>query len=90
MLMDVFISDHARFEIIRRQLSEAMVISVARNPQQVMKLEKGRRVCQNRYYDSNAGKDMLLRVICEERRNRLFVITAYRTSRIDRYWTEEG
>ncbi len=88
--MDVVISDHARFEIVRRQLSEEAVRSVAENPQQVVKLRKERKVCQSKYYDSTEGREMLLRVICEERSNVLFVITAYRTSKIDKYWTKEG
>jgi len=70
--MDVVISDHARFEIIRRQLSEEVVRSVAQNPQQVVKLKKEGKVCQSKYYDSTEGREMLLRVICEERRDLLF------------------
>ncbi|MDI6814857.1 MAG: hypothetical protein QMC90_02065 [Dehalococcoidales bacterium] len=76
----------ARFEIIRRQLSEEVVRSVAQNPQQVVKLKKERKVCQSKYYDSNEGREMLLRVICEERRDLLFVVTVYRTSKIEKYW----
>ncbi len=38
--MDVVISDHARFEIVRRQLSEEVVRNVAQNPQQVVELKK--------------------------------------------------
>ena len=88
--MDVVISDHARFEILRRQLSDEIVRSVVQNPQQVVELKKERRICQSKYYDSTEGREMLLRVICEERRNLLFVITAYRTSKIDKYWAKEG
>ncbi|MBA7640525.1 hypothetical protein ES703_48192 [subsurface metagenome] len=87
--MDVVISDHAQFEIARRQLSEEEVRSVAQNPQQVVKLEKERKVCQSKYYDPDTGREMLLRVICEERHNLLFVITSYKTSRIDKYWDKE-
>ena len=88
--MDVVISDHALFEVVRRQLSEEVVRGVAQNPQQVVRLKKERKVCQSKYYDSAEDKEMILRVICEERRNLLFVITAYRTSRIDKYWAKEG
>ena len=88
--MDVVISDHAQFEIVRRQLSEELVRSVAQNPEQVVNLEKERKVCQSKYYDSAVDREMLLRVICEQRHNLLFVITAYRTSKIDRYWEKEG
>jgi hypothetical protein len=67
-----------------------MVKSVAENPQQVVKLEKGRKVCQSKYHDSDTDREMLLRVVCEERHNMLFVVTAYRTSKVDKYWGEEG
>lgn len=88
--MDVVISDHARFEIVRRQLSEEAIRSVAQNPQQVVKLKKGRKVCQSKYHDLAEGKEMLLRVITEERNALLFVVTAYRTSKIDKYWQKES
>ena len=84
--MDVVISPHARFEIVRRNLSEQTVRQVAQNPQQVINLDAGRKVCQSKYLDTAEGKEMLLRVICEERAESLFVLTAYRTSRIDKYW----
>ena len=88
--MNVVISDHAQFEIVRRQLSEEVVRSIAQNPQQVVKLKKGRKTCQSKYYDLAEGREMLLRVICEERHDLLFVVTAYRTSKIDKYWEEES
>lgn len=55
-----------------------MVRSVAQNPQQVVKLKKERKVYQSKYYDSVEGREILLRVICEERHNLLFVVTVYR------------
>ena len=85
--MDVVISDHARFEIVHRQLSEEVVRSIAQNPQQVVKLRKGRKAC-NEYSADDRG-EMLLRVICEERHDLLFVVTVYRTSKIDKYWGKE-
>ncbi|MCL0094281.1 DUF4258 domain-containing protein [Dehalococcoidales bacterium] len=88
--MEVVISDHARFEIVRRQISEEEIRSVTQSPQQVVKLKKGRKVYQSKYYDSTEAREMLLRVICEERHNLLFVVTAYRTSKIDKYWEKES
>ena len=87
--MDAVISNHALFEINARQLSEEMVRNVVQNPQQVVKLKEERHVCQNKYYDSSEGREMLLRVICEETTDQLFIITAYRTSKIDKYWEKE-
>lgn len=88
--MEIVISQHAQFEIARRQLSEETVKSVAESPQQVVKLKKAREVHQSKYHDPLEGKEMLLRVVCERRRGQLFVVTAYRTSKIDKYWVEEG
>ncbi len=88
--MDIVISDHARFQMGRRQLSEEVIRDVATNPQQMVELKQKRKVCQSRYYDQNEGREMLLRIICEERTDQLFVITAYKTSKIDRYWQQEG
>jgi hypothetical protein len=88
--MDIVISDHAKFEIARRRLSEEIVKNVAQNPEQTVRSKKGRKVCQSKYHDSTMDREMLLRVICEERRNLLFVITAYRTSQIDKYWIKES
>ena len=88
--MDVVISEHARFEMARRQLSEEIVEAVVQNPQQAMKSGKGRIVCQRKYYDPAEGSEMLLRVICEERYDTFFVVTAYRTSKVDKYWKKGG
>ncbi|MBI4286393.1 MAG: DUF4258 domain-containing protein [Chloroflexi bacterium] len=87
--MKIIISDHARFEMARRHLREELVGSVAQNPQQVVKVEHGRKVHQSKYYDSSEGREMLLIVICQESPGQLFVVTAYRTSRIDKYWQKE-
>jgi len=32
------------------------------------------------------GKEMLLRVICEKRHGAFFIVTAYKTSKVDKYW----
>ncbi len=53
--MDVVISEHARFEMIRRRISEEMVMNVIQDPQQVVELGKKRTVCQSKYYDTAGG-----------------------------------
>jgi hypothetical protein len=44
----------------------------------------GRRVRQKKYVVND--KEMLLRVVVHEEKERLVVITAYLTSQIKRYW----
>jgi len=88
--VNVVISEHARFEMTRRQISEQIVREVVENPQQVVKLARERKVCQSKYYESAQGKEMLLRVIYTERRDTLLVLTVYKTSKIDKYWVKEA
>jgi len=87
--VDVVISEHARFEMVRRQISEEVVRNVAQDPQQTIELSSKCTVCQSRYYDTVEGSEMLLRVICEKRRSTSFIITAYKTSKVDKYWKKE-
>lgn len=84
--MDVVISKHALFELARRQISEALVRNTAQNPQQVTELAEARTICQSKYYDPVEEKEMLLRVIYEKRYDTIYIITAYKTSKIDKYW----
>ena len=86
--MDVVISEHARFEMVRRQISGEMVRNVVQHPQQTVELGKKRTICQSKYYDMVEDKEMLLRVIREERYDTIYIITAYKTSKIDKYWNK--
>ena len=88
--MDIVISNHALFEMTRRQLTEEMVKNAVKNPHQMLNLIKDRKIYQYKYNDPIEEKEMLLRVICEERNESIFVITAYRTSKIDKYWAKES
>jgi len=84
--MEIVISDHARFEMSRRGIDETMVTAVAQSPEQVLEAGEGRLIHQSRYHDPAEGKEMLLRVILERRAGHLLLVTAYRTSRVDKYW----
>jgi len=87
---EVVISDHARFEMERRQIAEEAVRQVALAPEQAVPLGRGRTIRQSRIVDDGSGKTMLLRVVTEERQGQLFVVTAYRTSKVSKYWQPEG
>jgi hypothetical protein len=80
------ISEHARFEMARRRISDEAVREVALLPQQVVSSQKGRRIHQSRLIDPAEEKEMLLRVVVEERRGELLVVTAYKTSKVEKYW----
>ena len=76
-------TNHARFEMSRRGIRLADVVAVIRHPGQVLPSVKGRRIYQSRI--GPAGH-MLLRVIVRERAQAYHVITAYKTSKISKYW----
>ena len=52
--------------------------------------KKGRVIVPNKYYDKVENKEMLIRVIGIETSEIFNVITAYKTSRIRKYWVERG
>ncbi len=87
--MEITFTDHARFEMNRRQISEELVKSVIKNSEQRYIARKGRVVLQSKYKNSIEQKEMLLRVICKEVNEVFIVITAYKTSKIEKYWKEE-
>ena len=87
--MDVIIKDHARFEIQRRGIEEKDIVAVINQPQQVIPSKKGRIILQSKYFDKTERKEMLLRVIGKESSEGFIVITAYKTSKIEKYWGKE-
>lgn len=88
--MEVVIKEHASFEAKRRGISEALIKSVVKNPHQKLPSKKGRVILQNKYYDQSEKKEMLLRIIGIETPGEFNVITVYKTSKISKYWMEEG
>jgi hypothetical protein len=56
------ISDHARFEMQRRGITEAEVTAIVRSPGQVLPAPRGREIRQSRI---SSGR-MLLRVVVKE------------------------
>jgi len=88
--MRIRLTDHARFEAERRGISEDEISSVVQSPEQRILSKKERVILQNKYYDTIEGKDMLLRVIGSQMGDVFEVITVYRTSRIEKYWSGES
>ncbi len=88
--MKVTITGHAGFEASRRGITEELIMSVVKKPQQKLPSKKGRIIVQNRYYDSLENKEMLLRVIGIEALDEFKVLTVYKTSKISKYWIEGG
>ncbi|MCL4557888.1 MAG: DUF4258 domain-containing protein [Deltaproteobacteria bacterium] len=84
--MRIVFTEHARFEAERRGIKEDTIRDLINQPQQEIPIQKGRVIFQNKYFDTSIKKEMLLRVIGKKVHNRFIVITAYKTSRIEKYW----
>ena len=79
----IVISAHAQFEMRRRGIGRSEVIATVRNPDQVLPSVKGRQIYQCKLAPA---RRMLLRVIVKEVSRAYHVITAYKTSKIAKYW----
>ena len=90
MRKKIQLTEHAKFEIKRRRINEKLVQEIVRSPRQVVGLKERRQICQAKYFDEFAQKEMLSRVIIEETPGGVKVITAYKTSKFDKYWKKRG
>jgi len=80
------ITDHARDEMVRRQITEAEVARVLAAPEQTETVREGRDVYQSRLPSGEADAEYLLRVFVDIDRVPPEVVTLYRTSKIAKYW----
>jgi hypothetical protein len=83
------LTDHARLEMARRQISEAEVETVLSVPEQTTCVREGRAVYQSRIEVGEPGKTYLLRVVVDVDRQPAEVVTVYRSSKVQKYWRGE-
>ena len=78
-IANALIKDHARQQMARRQIGDADVDAVLKQPDEVLPVRPGRIVAQ-----AMVGGYML-RVFVDVDRDPPEVVTAYRTSKLDKY-----
>jgi len=83
---DYVIIEHAAFEMKRRRLSEAVVRGVLASPEQQWEIRPGRIVLQSRVALGTPARTYLVRVVVDIDRDPAEVVTAYRTSKVSKYW----
>ena len=83
-IIDYTMRDHAAFEIGRRGLKRETIDQVLKNPEQRFDVRPGRVVLQSRIQES--GRELLIRVFVDVDRRPAEVVTAYRTTKIAKYW----
>lgn len=84
---NAFLTAHAREQIRRRAIDGEAVLAVAAAPEQVIPVRWGRVAAQSR--ERIAGRSALLRVIIDLDGPRAAIVTAYRTTRVAKYWSME-
>jgi hypothetical protein len=80
-LSGAILTDHAREQLAARGLDEASVRAVLGAPEQVLDVRPGRVVAQS----AVTVPGYLVRVFVDIDRTPFEVVTAYRTSKIDKY-----
>ncbi len=80
------ITEHARSEMVRRQISESEVASVLSAPEQFEMVRQGRAVYQSRFQIGDPPKTYLVRVFVDVDSVPPVVVTVYRTSKVAKYW----
>lgn len=68
----------------RRSIPPGDVVAAVRNPGQIVSSVKGRRIYQVRL---GAAGRLLLRVVVKESAIAYHVVTAYKTSKVGKYWS---
>jgi hypothetical protein len=89
-LRDYVITEHAAWEMQRRGISQEVIEKVMNSPEQVFEAKPGRIVLQTRLAIGDPRKVYLIRVFVDVDRRPPEVVTAYRTSRIAKYWRVEA
>lgn len=84
--MNFRISDHARDECARRQIPLDVLHQVLEHPDQILAAEYGRQVYQAKVWFGE--KLYLVRAIVDLDDEPAAVVTVYRTSKIEKYWSE--
>ena len=87
-IRDCTISPHAEFEMRRRGIDESTVRQVLNHPGQRETVRPGREVLQSR--TELKGQTYLVRVFVDIDRVPPEVVTAYRTSKVEKYWRDEA
>ena len=82
------VSRHAQQEILRRQIPRELLESLLENPQQRVPQPGGMQILQSRL-EFEDGRMYLLRAVVAIDKEPPVVVTAYRTTKIEKYWRPE-
>jgi hypothetical protein len=78
-------SPHAEYEMKYRELDRKLVEETVMNPDEIVQGRLRRKVYQKIFFKTETTTPVLYRVVVEENAESYFVVTAYKTSQIERY-----
>lgn len=84
--MDLKFTAHAKEHCSFRNINREEISEVLRNPGQILGGQHGRKIAQSKITSEDG--EHLLRVVFEKKDTTIYIITAYRTSKISKYWRE--
>ena len=84
------LTDHARMEMARRQISETEVARVLAVPEQSEIVREGRAVYQSQISLRDSSQTYVLRVFVDIDREPPEVVTVYRSSKVQKYWRTDA
>jgi hypothetical protein len=79
--------DHAAEELKRRGIPRELLDDVMSSPQQVVPATGGRKAYQSKM-DFGGGRMMMLRAIVDDCEDPPVVVTVYRTTKTEKYWSK--
>ena len=79
-------TEHALFQMQRRNISAEDVKAIIEDPEQTDEIRPGRVVMQSRILAGEPPKTFLVRVFIDVSQNNNKVVTVYRTSKFEKYW----
>jgi hypothetical protein len=83
-LIKILYSEHAKQQLNERNISCQLIEKTLLEPQQTLKGKNDRKIAHRIFQIK--GQNFLLRVIYEDFGNQLEIVTAYLTTKIDKYW----
>ena len=85
-IFDFVFTNHALTEMVRRKITQEDVRIVLANPEQMEMVREGRAVYQAKLEMGEPPKTYILRVFIDIDRKPPYIVTVYRTSKIEKYW----
>jgi len=85
-ILEFVFTDHALEEMARREITQEDVRTVLAQPEQTEIVRDGRAVYQSRLGMGESSKMYLVRVFVDIDPIPPYVVTVYRTSKIEKYW----